>query len=153
MRYPNQEELRFIVNAALASHIDPIKIADQIIEHLNRHIESDVPKHDLEENIVKFVCYRYKTTMERMSAKSRKREDVEGRQVAQYLLATYTQMSLKAIGQKFGGRDHSTVIHSRDTVRDIAATNRAYREKLQESIIFVEQLVYKNEQETPPDDD
>ena len=44
-------------------------------------------------------------------------EVVQARQVAMYLARTLTPMSLKAIGAHFGGRDHSTVIHSVNLIR------------------------------------
>jgi chromosomal replication initiator protein len=44
--------------------------------------------------------------------KTRKAEIVEARQVAMYLSKLLTQNSVKTIGLHFGGRDHSTVVHS-----------------------------------------
>ncbi len=44
--------------------------------------------------------------------KSRKRPIVDARQVAMFFCKRLTQLSLEAIGRRFGGRDHSTVIHS-----------------------------------------
>ena len=49
------------------------------------------------------------------------------RQVLQYLLTVKTDLSLKAIGQLTMGKDHTTIIHSKQTVKDALETfNSAY---------------------------
>jgi chromosomal replication initiator protein len=47
-----------------------------------------------------------------LKSKSRKKEVVYPRQLAMFLAKEYTDLPLKSIGYHFGGRDHSTVIHS-----------------------------------------
>jgi len=51
-----------------------------------------------------------------MKAKKKTAEVVLARQVAMYLARSLTRNSLKSIGDAFGGRDHSTVIHACDTI-------------------------------------
>lgn len=51
--------------------------------------------------------------------KSRKRVYVAPRQIAMYLCTKLTRRSLKAIGDAFNGRDHSIVVHSKNTVVDL----------------------------------
>jgi chromosomal replication initiator protein len=51
-------------------------------------------------------------------SKRRTQDVAMARQVAMYLARTLTSMSLKMIGAEFGGRDHSTVIHAVNVVRD-----------------------------------
>ncbi len=56
---------------------------------------------------------------ETMLLSKRRTQDVAmARQVAMYLARTLTSMSLKTIGAEYGGRDHSTVIHAVNVVRD-----------------------------------
>lgn len=56
---------------------------------------------------------------ENMLLSKRRTQDVAmARQVAMYLARTLTSMSLKTIGAEYGGRDHSTVIHAVNVVRD-----------------------------------
>jgi chromosomal replication initiator protein len=52
------------------------------------------------------------------------------RQLSMYLAKNYTNSSLKAIGDSFGGRDHSTVIHSLKTVQDIMDTDILFKDKV-----------------------
>jgi len=57
-----------------------------------------------------------------MKGKSRKREIVEARHLAMYMEKKYTKSSLKSIGLKYGGRDHSTVIHSCNNITNLLFT-------------------------------
>ena len=49
-----------------------------------------------------------------------------------YLAKMFTKNSLKTIGEHFGGRDHTTVIHSFQTVKDLMDTDIMYRESVME---------------------
>jgi chromosomal replication initiator protein len=70
------------------------------------------------EKILAAVCDYFKMTPEALRGKSRKKELVFARMMAMILMTEMTQLSLKAIGELFGGRDHSTVIHARDTIAE-----------------------------------
>lgn len=61
-------------------------------------------------------------TLEQLSSKSRKRPLPFVRQLAMYLLCKYTTLSLKITGNMFGGRDHTTALHSRDKVIEYLTT-------------------------------
>ncbi len=60
--------------------------------------------------------------------KTRKKEIVLARQVAMYLSKGLTKSSLKTIGLHFGGRDHSTVIHSCTSIEKAIIEDNALRE-------------------------
>ncbi len=64
------------------------------------------------ESITKCVCDFLAVDENKIRDKTRKKEIVLARQVAMYLSNQMTKSSLKSIGLHFGGRDHSTVIHS-----------------------------------------
>lgn len=51
--------------------------------------------------------------------KSRKREHVYLRQLCIFFIHKNTSLSLKFIGERFGGRDHTTVIHSNSAIHDL----------------------------------
>ena len=55
-------------------------------------------------------------------------------QVAMYLARTLTSMSLKTIGAEYGGRDHSTVIHAVNVVRDTLKTNADFKARVDHTI-------------------
>ena len=70
--------------------------------------------------------------VELVRARTRKREVVQARQIAMYFSKQRTKHSLKAIGQAFGGRDHSTVIHAVRSVEDQIDTDPLFRETVEE---------------------
>ena len=73
--------------------------------------------------ILAIVSESFEIAVEQLKSKSRKRGIVIGRQVAMYLAKQYTDVSLKELGKIFGGRDHSTVIYSINTMDDLLETD------------------------------
>ena len=71
------------------------------------------------EHIQKTVADYYKIKVADMHSKKRTRVIARPRQVAMYLAKDLTQMSLPAIGEAFGGRDHTTVLHGYRTISDM----------------------------------
>ena len=69
------------------------------------------------EKILDVTAEHFRMSREALKGKSRKQELVFARMMAMTLMSEYTSLSLKAIGEQFGGRDHSTVIHARDTIQ------------------------------------
>lgn len=80
------------------------------------------------ERIIYLVCGVTNTPYQFILGKSRSREIVEVRHIAMYLVCWHTTLSLKAIGKIFN-RDHSSVIHARDTVSDLLDTSAEFRYK------------------------
>jgi chromosomal replication initiator protein len=68
------------------------------------------------EGIQKTICDYYNVKLGDLKAKRRTKNIAVPRQVAMYLCRKYTETSFPAIGTKFGGRDHSTVIHASKTI-------------------------------------
>jgi len=68
------------------------------------------------ESIQKTICDYYNIKLSDLKAKRRTKDIAVPRQVAMYLSRKYTSTSFPAIGSKFGGRDHSTVIHATKTI-------------------------------------
>ncbi len=73
--------------------------------------------------ILAIVSESFEISVDQLKSKSRKRDIVIGRQVAMYLAKKYTDVSLKELGKIFGGRDHSTVIYSINTMDDLLETD------------------------------
>ncbi|MBE1532387.1 chromosomal replication initiator protein DnaA [Actinomadura algeriensis] len=65
------------------------------------------------------------TTIDDLCGPSRSRMLVTARQIAMYLCRELTDLSLPKIGQQFGGRDHTTVIHADRKIRSLMAERRA----------------------------
>ena len=68
------------------------------------------------ESIQKTICDYFNIRLGDLKSKRRTKNIALPRQVAMYLCRKYTAMSFPVIGDQFGGRDHSTVIHASKTI-------------------------------------
>lgn len=75
------------------------------------------------ENIQKTVAEFYRIKLVDLLSKKRTRIIVRPRQIAMYLARDLTQLSLPEIGNAFGGRDHSTVLHACKTIESLRNTD------------------------------
>ncbi len=110
----------------------------------NRNIDTELAKEIIQkfvtqvhrgisvENIAKLVAEHFSVPVEKLSSKTRKRSVVIARQLSMYLAKNYTKSSLKTIGDNFGGKDHSTVIYSINTVRDLIDTDNLFKNTVAE---------------------
>lgn len=98
---------------------------------LRNHIKTSSKEITIE-NIQKMVCEYFDVPYEKLQQKTRKREIVQARQITMYLAKAFTKNSLKTIGEHFGGRDHTTVIHSCQTVKDLMDTDSVFKENVME---------------------
>jgi chromosomal replication initiator protein len=76
------------------------------------------------------VARRWGVTPEGLRSKARIKSLTVPRQIAMYLAREVLNMQLVEIGQAFGGRDHSTVIHSVDKVQRQIVRDRSFRERV-----------------------
>jgi chromosomal replication initiator protein len=75
------------------------------------------------DEIQRRVCDHYRIRHAEMSSARRAREVARPRQVAMYLAKQLTPRSLPEIGRRFGGRDHTTVIHAVRQIEKLRATD------------------------------
>ena len=67
----------------------------------------------------------FSLTIEDLQSASRTRKLTTARQIAMYLCRELTEMSLPRIGEQFGGRDHTTVMHAERKIRELMGERRA----------------------------
>ena len=89
---------------------------------------------------MKAVADFYNISSADLIKRSRKKEVVRPRQVAMFLLRDETKLSFPEIGQKLGGRDHSTVIHACEKIR----TESAIDEPLKQELTLIKERVYNS---------
>ena len=94
------------------------------VDTVSREITIDAIQHVVGEH--------FDVEVEEMKAKTRKRQIVQARQTAMFFAKEMTRHSLKSIGLHFGGRDHSTVIHALQTVNDLIATDKFFKQSVTE---------------------
>lgn len=78
------------------------------------------------EKIQKIVAEFYTLKVSDLTSKNRSKNNVKARQVAMYLSKTHTKSSLPTIGEKFGGKNHATVIHSIKIVNNAISQNNNF---------------------------
>ncbi len=98
------------------------KIVKNFVKNMSREVSIDF--------IQKAVCDYFEVPVEKLKEKTRKRQVVQARQLSMYLSKNFTKHSLKAIGKHFGGRDHSTVIHSCQAIQNLMDTDTKFRESV-----------------------
>ena len=84
------------------------------------------------EVITEYICKYYNVDASVLYSPSRSREVVNARNIAMYLIRRMTNLSLVDIGKTFGGRDHSTVLHSLENVEQKMRSDPAFAEVVKE---------------------
>ena len=125
----NQIAFRHSVGQPLSTqHLDDL---------LNQLTRAGGEKRVRIEDILKFVSRHYNVSRTDILSARRTRPIVRPRQIAMYLAKTMTPRSLPEIGRRFGGRDHTTVLHA---VRKIEA-ERASDQKLAEELDVIRRMI------------
>ena len=117
-----------MAHAALKQRAIDLELAKQVLTDLIHEIDTEVSIDYLQ----KVVSEHYNISLEDLQSKTRKKEVVMARHIAMHLAKEYTDHSLKSIGQYFGGRDHSTVIHALQAVNDMFVTVPKFKSSMEE---------------------
>ena len=129
----NVRELEGVLISLIAqSSLNRKEIDLELAKGALKHIIEDVETEVILDFIQKTVAEYFNVSLDSLKAKTRKKEIVTARQVAMYFAKEFTNHSLKSIGYHFGGRDHSTVIHSVQTVSDLIDTDKKFKASIQE---------------------
>jgi chromosomal replication initiator protein len=112
-----------IFHATLLKKNIDLELAKEVLKNIIKEIQSDVSVDFIQKTVSEY----FKVNMESLKSKIKKREIVIPRQVAMYFCKRYTQLTLALIGENFGGRDHSTVIHALESVEDMMKTDANFK--------------------------
>jgi chromosomal replication initiator protein len=113
--------IRVVAFASLNKQEIDLKLAEIVLKDLIS--ESDRP--DITASIIMAVTAEYfGVANEDLTGSSRTRVLVTARQIAMYLCRELTELSLPKIGQTFGGRDHTTVMHAERKIRSLMTERR-----------------------------
>ncbi len=134
----NVRELEGALRKCLAySRFNQKEISIQLAREALRDLLSIQNRQISVENIQKTVADYYKIKVADMYSKKRPASIARPRQIAMYLAKELTQKSLPEIGELFGGRDHTTVLHA---VRKMAA-ERQLMSELNQQLHVLEQTL------------
>lgn len=120
--------ISLIARSSLNQREIDVPLAKDVIKNFVSQINREITV----EYIQGLVADHFELPVEILQGKTRKRQVVIARQLSMYLAKKLTDQSLKAIGENFGGRDHSTVIYSCRTVQDLMETDAIMKDTVSE---------------------
>lgn len=121
--------LRVITQATTGNSPITLELAElalgYMIEEKKQHLHAD--------DIISYVCSYYKIKPTQLKGPRRTSSLVKARQVTMYLLQSELRLTLVEIGNLLGGRDHTTVIHGVDKIKDLVDK----KERVSEDILGI----------------
>ncbi len=99
-------------------------------EALKDIVKTTKPQQLNYDTIKKVVAHYYNVKVSELNSKKRTRAITYPRQIAMYLCRELTDMSLPKIGEVFGGRDHTTVMHACDKINNDLKENENLAEQI-----------------------
>lgn len=118
------------------SDIDDIEVVRDILKDF-------FPEHSTKvidiKTIQREICRHYGLTTAELIGSKRSHNIVYPRQVAMYLARTLTDLSLPKIGEKFGGRDHTTVMHAEGKIKKEMKAQREVYDQIQHLTTVIKQ--------------
>jgi chromosomal replication initiator protein len=119
---------RLLAHNQLSNRPVTVELADEVIRDLVR--PSD-PRRIRVEDILRIVAKHFGVTRSDLLSSRRTANVVRPRQIAMYLAKTLTLRSLPEIGRRFGGRDHTTVLHAVRKIDANVAADKALAEEVE----------------------
>jgi len=120
-----------LIRLVAISSLRGIPVSRELARDAIRNIATeDEPGVIAIEQIQKTVAAAFKLTPEQLVSKSNARQIAFPRQVAMYLCKQLTKHSFPEIGRAFGGKHHTTVMHSCDKVQSLSATDSGLQKQL-----------------------
>jgi chromosomal replication initiator protein len=116
---------------AYSSLINQDMNADLAAEALKDIIPTAQPKTVTIEHIQERVATQFQMPVPELKAKKRTKSIAFPRQIAMYLSREMTDASLPKIGEAFGGRDHTTVIHAHEKISNLMSTDTELQKTVQ----------------------
>src|SRR5690625_2178890 len=130
--------IRVIAYSSLVNRDIDTQLATEALKDI---IPNSRPRKITIKVVQKFISEKYNVTIDEMLSRKRTKSIAYPRQVAMYITRELTDMSLPKIGQEFGGRDHTTVIHAHKKITEsikqdpgVQAEINSYLEDLKSTI-------------------
>ncbi|MCK0209129.1 chromosomal replication initiator protein DnaA [Starkeya koreensis] len=119
---------RLLAHNQLTSRAITLEMAETAVRDL---VRSSEPKRVRVDDILRIVAKHYNVSRADILSQRRTANVVKPRQIAMYLAKMLTLRSLPEIGRRFGGRDHTTVLHAVRKIDGLVGTDRALAEEVE----------------------
>lgn len=113
-----------------------VETAQKVLSDMGNDIKTRTITY---EGIIKVVADHYNVKQDELFNKKRTQNIAFPRQVAMYLCRELADLSYPRIGELFGGRDHTTVIHAYEKISNFKNSNLAFQNELQEIVEILRQ--------------
>jgi chromosomal replication initiator protein len=124
-----------LVRLVAISSLRGVPISKMLAQDAIKNIvDSDQPEGITMERIAKMVASHYKLTVEELKSKNNSRQIAVPRQVAMYLCKRLTKHSFPEIGREFGGKHHTTVMHSVEKIDALSKDDRNFHRVISDLI-------------------
>lgn len=118
---------RILAHNQLTNMAVTVEMAEHAIRDLVRTAE---PRRVRIEHIQKIVAKHFNISRQDIVSSRRNRSIVRPRQISMYLAKTLTDRSFPEIGRRFGGRDHTTVLHAVRKIESLMKEDRAFADEV-----------------------
>jgi len=119
---------RLLAHNKLTGQVVTVEMAERAVRDLVRPQD---PKRVKIEDIQRIVARQYNVSRADLLSSRRTANVVRPRQIAMYLAKALTLRSLPEIGRRFGGRDHTTVLHAVRKIETLATNDSALAEEIE----------------------
>ena len=119
---------RLLAHNKLTGQVVTVEMAERAVRDLVRPQD---PKRVKIEDIQRVVARQYNVSRADLLSSRRTANVVRPRQIAMYLAKALTLRSLPEIGRRFGGRDHTTVLHAVRKIETLASNDSALAEEIE----------------------
>lgn len=123
-----------LVRLIAISSLRGLPLSKMLAQDAMRNITGDQPENLTMERITKTVASHYKLTVEEIKSKNNSRQIAVPRQVAMYLCKRLTKHSFPEIGREFGGKHHTTVMHSVEKIGALIKDDKDFHTSVSELI-------------------
>ena len=107
---------------------------------LNESVNESEEQEDITpEKVISAVCTYFKQKKEDLLGKSKKADLVKARQICAYLMCEMLSLPLVSVGEKLGGRDHTTIMYARDKMENLEKLN----DKIAKEIDDIKNIILK----------
>jgi chromosomal replication initiator protein len=127
---------RVVAFSSLTGRPMTVELAQEVLKDV--FPQGELPEVSVE-RIQETVVERFGISMQELTGDRRSQSIVYPRQVAMYLCRELTDSSLPKIGKKFGGRDHTTVIHATSKIAKLIQEDRSVYNLVQELTARIKQ--------------
>ncbi|MCT4565163.1 MAG: chromosomal replication initiator protein DnaA [Maledivibacter sp.] len=123
--------IRISAYSSLTNKEVSIDLANEALKDI---ISSSKPRQITVSYIKEVIAQQFNVKVEDLDSKRRTRSITYPRQIAMYLTRELTDLSLPKIGEEFGGRDHTTVIHAYDKITKDMNSNSDFKDRIDKII-------------------